>query len=822
MKYFFLLLFLTNIYQPLSAQPLNDIKNQSRVIVPPDYSYNPNQSFEESVTINGFDNFFLGIDYGEPHIATNPRDPLNSITAYNINNYYYTLNGYDWIKTFIPFPGFSVIGDPVLTFDSLGNAYYLQMYQNGSTYGLTVARSTNKGVSYHQYSSVHTFPVLNDKPWITADQTGGPYSNNLYVGWRQFGATGMRFSRSTDFGLTWSPTLTLLGTQGAYVAVGPNGNIQGGSVYFASVNGNTILMARSTNGGVSFSSSTTVLNAVPAGTICSGRYTVKNCIRTNNFPRVAVDNSFGPYRGTIYVVTEINPANNPNDLADVVLVRSTDNGQTWSSPLRLNDDNTSTDQWMPAISVDNNTGKVFVCWYDSRVDPGNNLMTELYGAVSTNGGVSFSTNEPISNEKFNPDDMRVSQGSGQAFYIGDYIGISAIGNTSYSSWMDGRNNSLGSYVAYFPDFAMLLNTDRVNTSGNSSASVTVKIPDVKGPFADRVKFTATIDSTPASGNISFSFTNGKDSITSFPDSVVMNVNLSGNVTPGRYEVTVTGSGKNGTPVHKRKFDLLVDASIVKVATNRGTTVTFYVNGQSYNSQQEFVFVNGSNVTIKVPDAVVQASNKYKFTQWSNGSTDTTINFNVSTNLDLIAHYKRQYLLLMNSSIGNTFGGNEYYDSNSQATFGVLSRIVSGNGLYSEFKGWIGGGSGSYSSPDSSGTDTVVTVTIKNPIVQTARWYTIVGISNVGDEIPEKYNLSQNYPNPFNPVTNIRFDIIKAGNVKLSVYDITGKEVSVLTNEVLKPGSYEVKFDASQLSSGVYYYKIEAGEFVSIKRMVLLK
>ncbi|MCE7953577.1 MAG: T9SS C-terminal target domain-containing protein [Chlorobi bacterium CHB7] len=56
----------------------------------------------------------------------------------------------------------------------------------------------------------------------------------------------------------------------------------------------------------------------------------------------------------------------------------------------------------------------------------------------------------------------------------------------------------------------------------------------------------------------------------------------------------------------------------------------------------------------------------------------------------------------------------------------------------------------------------------------------------------------------------------------SVYDITGKEVSVLTNEVLKPGSYEVGFDASHLSSGVYYYRIEAGEFVSVKRMVLLK
>ncbi|MCC6884892.1 MAG: T9SS type A sorting domain-containing protein, partial [Ignavibacteria bacterium] len=65
-------------------------------------------------------------------------------------------------------------------------------------------------------------------------------------------------------------------------------------------------------------------------------------------------------------------------------------------------------------------------------------------------------------------------------------------------------------------------------------------------------------------------------------------------------------------------------------------------------------------------------------------------------------------------------------------------------------------------------------------------------------------------------------IMKAGKVRLSVYDITGKEVSVLTNEVLKPGSYEVGFDASHLSSGVYYYRIEAGEFVSVKRMVLLK
>jgi photosystem II stability/assembly factor-like uncharacterized protein len=101
-------------------------------------------------------------------------------------------------------------------------------------------------------------------------------------------------------------------------------------------------------------------------------------------------------------------------------------------------------------------------------------------------------------------------------------------------------------------------------------------------------------------------------------------------------------------------------------------------------------------------------------------------------------------------------------------------------------------------------------------------YPLISINKISEGIPNSFDLSQNYPNPFNPVTNIRFDIMKAGKVRLSVYDMTGKEVSVLTNEVLKPGSYEVGFDASHLSSGVYYYRIEAGEFVSVKRMVLLK
>lgn len=89
-------------------------------------------------------------------------------------------------------------------------------------------------------------------------------------------------------------------------------------------------------------------------------------------------------------------------------------------------------------------------------------------------------------------------------------------------------------------------------------------------------------------------------------------------------------------------------------------------------------------------------------------------------------------------------------------------------------------------------------------------------------IPRKYQLSQNYPNPFNPVTTINYDLPKDGLLRLKVYDITGKEILTLVNEFKAAGSYQVQFDGTKFSSGVYFYRIEAGLFVETKRMVLVK
>ncbi|MEJ2195247.1 MAG: T9SS type A sorting domain-containing protein, partial [Ignavibacteriaceae bacterium] len=88
--------------------------------------------------------------------------------------------------------------------------------------------------------------------------------------------------------------------------------------------------------------------------------------------------------------------------------------------------------------------------------------------------------------------------------------------------------------------------------------------------------------------------------------------------------------------------------------------------------------------------------------------------------------------------------------------------------------------------------------------------------------PARYGLSQNYPNPFNPNTTIKFSIPEASNVTLKVFNTLGEEISVLVNRVMEAGTHEINFDASQLHSGIYFYRIDAGAFSQVKKMTLLK
>ena len=98
----------------------------------------------------------------------------------------------------------------------------------------------------------------------------------------------------------------------------------------------------------------------------------------------------------------------------------------------------------------------------------------------------------------------------------------------------------------------------------------------------------------------------------------------------------------------------------------------------------------------------------------------------------------------------------------------------------------------------------------------------VSIEPVNNEIPSQFHLSQNYPNPFNPITNLEFEISDLGFVSLKVFDVLGNEVSTLVNSEIKPGTYNYKFDASGLPSGVYYYRLSTINHSETKSMILLK
>lgn len=104
---------------------------------------------------------------------------------------------------------------------------------------------------------------------------------------------------------------------------------------------------------------------------------------------------------------------------------------------------------------------------------------------------------------------------------------------------------------------------------------------------------------------------------------------------------------------------------------------------------------------------------------------------------------------------------------------------------------------------------------------------VLGIKPISGIVPESYMLYQNYPNPFNPNTKIKFDIPSAGqrhafDVRIIIYDILGREIATLVNETLQPGTYEVEWDGSNYTSGIYFYKLISDDYIQSRRMVLLK
>jgi len=551
-----------------------------------------------TIQVGAFDNYQVSSTNGfaETDIAVNPRDPLNFVATDNRVTgfagtpliYYTTDGGVSWLSTSIA----SNQGDPVFCADSLGNFYCAVLSS-----GIRLLKSTNKGVSWTSLGNI----VNNanaDKEWIAADQTGGPFQNHVYMAYVNF-STGasVDFHRSTNNGVTWS-FVGNMGTgtpnPGPNVAVGP-----GGRVYLAWYNGGTVVKV-STDGGATFGANVQASTHSTPGTVgAGGRYVLKTNIRVNGMPQIAVDMSSTSRRGYVYNVYATNPPG--PDAADIFCTRSTDGGVTWStgSPVRVNNDAGFMDQWMCDVSVDLQ-GRVWAFWWDSRNDDPTNNLTETWGAVSTDGGLTF-TNFKIGSA-FNPAVIKVNQGD--HFYLGDYQGIA--GRTITFPFYTGQNNTLQDFTAYLPDYGVSFNKTIDSINAGSTSVVRMRNP-VMGPYSGTVTYTTSISPSPSPGTLTPSFSPGNvRNFTGVSDSVLINTTSTANVPLGLYTVTVTGAETGGPRTHFRTYQIRI-GNFVGIQQNGSEVPQVYTLNQNYPNpfnpvtNIKFGLPKGSFVTLKVYD-----------------------------------------------------------------------------------------------------------------------------------------------------------------------------------------------------------------------------
>jgi len=363
--------------------------------------------------------------------------------------------------------------DPAVAIDLNGNMYFNTLFYSASTGDLVTTKSTNNGATWSPFVAVPNTTTGEDKNHFTVDVNAtSPYVNNLYTAYSDFGATPTRinFSRSTNGGTSFTaPVIISNGAstdQGLNLQVGPNGEVYGAwTSYITYPTNSNIGFNKSTDGGATWGTQVSAVSNLLdiRGTITKGG----NSIRVAGFPSMAVDRSNGSHRGWIYVTYSAKPNGNP----DVMFVRSTDGGTTWSTPKKISQESTNRDQWHPWAAVDQSTGSLYVMYYDSRNFSAND-SAQVYLSRSLDGGDTFE-DVLISDHAFLPNSI-AGLASG---YMGDYNSLTANNGMVYVFWNDNRSGHHQAYcskVIFGPtiDHTPLGNTE--NTSGpyHISANVT--------------------------------------------------------------------------------------------------------------------------------------------------------------------------------------------------------------------------------------------------------------------------------------------------------------------------------------------------------------
>lgn len=379
--------------------------------------------------------------FTEPSITVDPNHPDNVLAAYQDNAHiaYSTDAGKTWAAENVESKEYRVSGDVSVTYDNQGHAFLCYIAfdklgtsnywgHNASRNGIYIKRSMDGGKTWDEKEiPVSAQPQqagipFEDKPYIVADDSKGPYAGNLYIGWTRWTLTNseLLFVRSTDDGKTWSKPNEI--DNGPGLPRDDNGALEGfagavgpdGTIYAVWADGKNIVLVTSKDGGQTFSRARNIIETAPI------MFGVDAVARANGFPQIGVDPRGGKRGGRLYVTW----SDYRNGDVDVFCSTSEDHGKMWSPALRVNNDtqHDGDDQFFQWMAVDPADGSVNVVFYDRRGDPTNRKQIVTL-ARTTDGGKTFQ-NYAWSPEAFDAEGV----------FMGDYTGIAALDGRVYGVW----------------------------------------------------------------------------------------------------------------------------------------------------------------------------------------------------------------------------------------------------------------------------------------------------------------------------------------------------------------------------------------------------
>ena len=389
-----------------------------------------------AVSVNGTP-WVLNSNNSTPHPSTG--------SIYGADAFYSDDEGASWAGQYQGAGGGNS-GDPVAIINRSGRWFVGFIANSG---GQSVAFSDNQGTSWTVKSVASGASGFLDKNhlWVDRGETS-PYEGYLYDAW--MGTSGeIRIARSTDDGSTWSSATNIsAGTsagshnQGVNIKSGPNGEVYAAWAVYDSwpSDEKAIGFARSLDGGATWEPGFRALNNIRG---IRNHETDQN-MRTNSFPSMTVDLSDGPNKGTIYVVwANVNtPGVNTGAGIEVYMIKSTDKGTTWSTPVKVNTDpmGTGKQHFFPWIACDAANGNLAVVFYDNRNVNAN--QAEAWSAVSTDGGATW-IDFRVSDVAFTPQPIPNMAAS----YFGDYLAIDMHDGMVYPCWTDNRSGHALTYVS---------------------------------------------------------------------------------------------------------------------------------------------------------------------------------------------------------------------------------------------------------------------------------------------------------------------------------------------------------------------------------------